>query len=279
MTALSADRATRLHKGEIYEDDVYQSTTIYGGGMVVFNATGYLVPGSTATGLIAAGVATQQADNSAGSSGDIKCKYRRGPHSFVNSAGGDEITIAEIGDVCFIVDDQTVAKTDGSGTRSAAGKILGIDEYGQVIVEIGVYASVDGDLVASNNLSDVASAATSRANIGANLVTYGPFRVPLDAASVYYLQAGVAGDITRIDSVMTGALTGGDPTITAGIEGTPITGGVLTLAASGSGAAVKDAVVPSAANTVAVGDYVSFTVADNSQTNAEYADVTILIET
>ena len=52
-----------------------------------------------------------------------------------NSAAGDAITRAEIGDVCYIVDDETVAKTNGTSTRSAAGTIRDVDAQG-VWVEI-----------------------------------------------------------------------------------------------------------------------------------------------
>ena len=279
MTALTADRTTIEHAGPDYSSAVYQSTIIYGGSIVCLNSTGYLVPGSTATGLVAVGRSNEQVDNSAGSSGDLACSFRMGVFSFGNSAGGDEITIAEIGDVCFIVDDQTVAKTNGSGTRSPAGKIMGIDEWGGVEVQIGVYASVDGDLVAANNLSDVAAAATARANIGANLVVLTVPGILLDTAEVLYVVSPVAGDITKIYTGLRGAITTGDPTITAGIEGTPVTGGVVTIAYSGSAAGDVDVASPSAANTVAAGEYISLTVAPNSQAVAEYCDLTILIET
>ena len=50
-------------------------------------------------------------------------------------AEADLIARAEIGDTCFAVDDQTVAKTDGSESRSAAGIIRDVDAQG-VWVEI-----------------------------------------------------------------------------------------------------------------------------------------------
>jgi hypothetical protein len=40
-----------------------------------------------------------------------------------------------IGNDCYIVDDQTVAKTNGTATRSIAGKIRAVDAQG-VWVEI-----------------------------------------------------------------------------------------------------------------------------------------------
>jgi len=46
------------------------------------------------------------------------------------------IAAAEIGTYCYIVDDQTVAKTDGTATRSSAGKVFDVDAQG-VWVEIG----------------------------------------------------------------------------------------------------------------------------------------------
>ncbi|MCY1460857.1 hypothetical protein D9M71_784510 [compost metagenome] len=55
--------------------------------------------------------------------------------AFANSAAGDEITRADIGATAYIVDDQTVAKTDGTSTRSVAGTIRDVDSDG-VWVEI-----------------------------------------------------------------------------------------------------------------------------------------------
>ena len=48
----------------------------------------------------------------------------------------DAIVRADVGADCYIVDDQTVAKTNGSNTRSVAGKIIAVDADG-VWVKIG----------------------------------------------------------------------------------------------------------------------------------------------
>jgi hypothetical protein len=40
------------------------------------------------------------------------------------------IVQADIGKACFILDDQTVAKTDGGATRSRAGIVEGIEGSG-----------------------------------------------------------------------------------------------------------------------------------------------------
>ena len=134
MAALSKDKDTVLRDGVLFHFPVAAATTIFAGGLVVLNA-GEAEPGSVATGLIAVGRAEEQADNSAGAAGDIKVPVRRGLFRFENSAAADEITLAEVGTTCYIVDDQTVAKTNGGATRSAAGIVRDVDALG-VWVEI-----------------------------------------------------------------------------------------------------------------------------------------------
>lgn len=138
MTALSADRiAPQRATGDWFSDPVKASSAIYGGALVVLDASGWAVKASTATGLTVRGVAVKAADNSAGANGDVNVETERGVFRFANSASTDAITRAEIGDVCYIVDDQTVAKTDGSSARSAAGTIVDVDAQG-VWVRVGI---------------------------------------------------------------------------------------------------------------------------------------------
>lgn len=137
MTALTKDKDTKMQLGDQQAHSVLAATLIYAGALVCLNAAGWAIPGATATGLIAIGRADERADNSAGANGDIKAKVRSGVFRFENSASADLITQAEIGDDCYIVDDQTVAKTDGSSTRSVAGKIVQVDAQG-VWVRVGL---------------------------------------------------------------------------------------------------------------------------------------------
>ncbi|MEL7754009.1 hypothetical protein VO57_008850 [Citromicrobium bathyomarinum] len=127
--ALSADRNTPRAEGAILRSPAAASL-IYAGALVMRNAAGYVTKGATATGSVGVGRAEQRVDNSGGSAGDLSVNVRPGTFRFNNSASTDAITIAEIGDVCFIVDDETVAKTDGSGTRSPAGFVADIDDQG-----------------------------------------------------------------------------------------------------------------------------------------------------
>lgn len=135
MAALAADRNTPEREGSIRVFNVAASTKLHYGALVALNA-GNAVPGSTATGLKAVGRSEDQVDNSSGSAGDKQVRVRSGTFRFNNSASGDAITAADITSTCYIVDDQTVAKTDGTGTRSTAGKIFDVDDQG-VWVTVG----------------------------------------------------------------------------------------------------------------------------------------------
>lgn len=129
MTALTKDRNTPRIEGDVFVYDVAAATKIFGGGLAVLDASGNAEPGSTATGKTAVGRAEEQVDNSAGAAGDKTVKVRRGVFCFEND-GGDAIDKSNLGGTAYIVDDQTVAATDGTGTRSAAGTIEQIDSQG-----------------------------------------------------------------------------------------------------------------------------------------------------
>lgn len=135
MAALTADRATPRRDGKRFSLPVAASTKIFAGSLVCVNTSSLAVKGAVSTTLKAAGVAIEQADNSAGAASAIRVEVERGVFQFANSASSDLIALADIGSTCFIVDDQTVAKTNGSSTRSAAGIVRDVDAQG-VWVEI-----------------------------------------------------------------------------------------------------------------------------------------------
>lgn len=128
MTALAADRKTPVRDGRYVEDPVAAGKKIYAGALVVLSATGYAEPGATATGLIARGRAEYDADNTAGADGDISVRVRR--LDVFRYANDSSIDRTYIGKTAYIVDDQTVAATDGTSTRSAAGEIVDVDSDG-----------------------------------------------------------------------------------------------------------------------------------------------------
>lgn len=131
MTATTTERDTQRRDGKMAAFGVLASTKVLAGTIAVLTAAGYAQGGATATTLKAVGVFDATVDNTGGSSGDLKAPVRRdGWFKFANSASGDLITIADIGNSCYIVDNQTVAKTDGTSTRSVAGKVRDVDASG-----------------------------------------------------------------------------------------------------------------------------------------------------
>jgi len=106
MTALAQDKSLEYTDGVELDFEVYQSETIYGGSFVCVRADGYAVPGDDASGLIFMGIAKEQVDNSSGSSGDKSVVLRR--RGLVKAILDTAISIANVGDNVFLVDDQTV---------------------------------------------------------------------------------------------------------------------------------------------------------------------------
>lgn len=137
MTALAKDRMIKQKGNTHHNDPMAADTVIYTGAFVVLDSSGNAAPASTATGLIPRGVCKESADNTGGSAGDVRVDTLSGVFPFKNSASTDACSRATIGDTVYIVDDQTVAKTDGTGTRSAAGKCVDFDDDG-VWVSVGI---------------------------------------------------------------------------------------------------------------------------------------------
>lgn len=134
MAALTAARNTPERQGDVSDFPVKAATTVHQGSLVVLDA-GYAAPGRVATTLVAVGRAEESA--TAVSAGDARVRIRRGTFKFANSTAGDLIAQADVGADCFIIDDQTVAKTNGTNTRSRAGKIEAVDADG-VWVRVGL---------------------------------------------------------------------------------------------------------------------------------------------
>jgi hypothetical protein len=129
MTALTSDRNTVRMEGDL-RASAAAAALIYAGALVMRNSAGYVTKGATATGAVGCGRAEERVDNSGGSAGDIDVRYRPGIFRFANSATTDEIKATDIGQLCYVVDDQTVAKTDGTASRSIAGFVEGVDDLG-----------------------------------------------------------------------------------------------------------------------------------------------------
>lgn len=260
--ALTANRKTPESFEKPRNYPVAASTYIYRGALVALDSSGNLVPGSATTGLVAVGTAWQEVDNSAGIAGAERCDVKPGIFGFKNKSG-DALTAAEVGDVCYISTDEEVCKT--STSKSVAGVVEFIEASDSLVyVRVGQWPLQVG-LLAANNLSDVSSAATARANIAANKghFTFEKISSKGADAEVARWVAGSAGTITGFKTVLNAALATGDATAQLKVNGTnagSTTTGLITQTQSGSAAGDVDTATPLTTNlTFVAGDVISVT--------------------
>ncbi len=128
MTALAAARSTPRRDARLLDFARAASVTCYAGAIGCLNSSGLATPGAVATTLKAVGRVVEQ--ESTADDGTVRVKMERGTFKFANSTSTDAITNAEYGASVYIVDDQTVAKTSGTSTRSVAGICRGVDADG-----------------------------------------------------------------------------------------------------------------------------------------------------
>jgi len=150
MTALTAARDTKRRGcGPVLlqQEPLAGVDIIYRGGMVGRPSDGYLVAAQAGTRIV--GVAMETLDNSAGGAGTLadgteaRVKIERGTFRFGNSASTLAVTVADIGELAYAVDDQTVARSSGatSAVYPVAGRIVDVDSLGVWVEILG-----DGDV-------------------------------------------------------------------------------------------------------------------------------------
>lgn len=130
------DRNTNRRNADQVSDPVAAAKVISTGTMYALDASGNALPaGTNGAGRVRA-VAEDRADNTDGNAGDVIVAGRCGCFQFGNSTSTDALTRADIGAICYAVDDSTVSKTDSSGARKIAGAVFDVDDGG-VWVSIG----------------------------------------------------------------------------------------------------------------------------------------------
>lgn len=240
MSSLNQDRNTPRLVGETRRLSVAAAAAIiYGGAIVLRTAAGYAVAGQALLGAHGVGIAQARVDNTLGAAGDQTIDVREGAFRLDNGTSADALTIADIGHVCYAIDDHTVGRTNGSGTRSPAG----------IVRHVGS----DGVTVEFNEKALAAYLDLNRTFVQATVTT-------LVGANVYYAVAPRAGRITKIWSVIEGVLTTGDASLTVKINGVAVTSGVVAIPQAGSAAGNVASATPTGANVVNAGDAISVTV-------------------
>lgn len=100
----------------------------------------------------------------------------------------------------------------------------------------------------------------------------------LSADTTHYLVVPWAGTIKKIWSIIDGAVSSADATITARIGTTAITNGAITVTSAASAAGDVDSCTPTALNVVAAGDALNFVVAGGGAGGSPRCHVVVEIE-
>ncbi len=252
--ALSSARLTPSRQRTKLNIPMAAAVLGYSGALAVLDANGNVKPGVTGIGLSGLGKFSDTFDNSAGIAGAKNADVDVGVFQFANSANADAITQADIDRYCYVVDDQTVAKTDGGSTRSVAGIVADVDAQG-VWVDFTA-GSRGGKIWLPLRIDDLVAA----------------------DAKVYGIAAPVAGTITKLFWDLEGhAIAGADATLTGKIGANAITAGVITIPLAGSAIGNTGTQQPTAANVVAAGDRINFTGGGGNTNAAAFASLLVEI--
>lgn len=241
MTASSLERLRKARSGDHLNLPVKANSQILRGcvtmlvGAVVANAAAAASRAELDT-IQVLGLAVDSVLGG-GSDGDVRAQIENHQaYCLANSAGGDEITAADIGELCFLADNQTVAKTIGAGLRPIAGKIVDVDTGG-VWVDFR-FARGPRRLYLAYAINETDTLAGTAAE----------------------LVSPVVGAVTQLETVVQKAVTtGGDVTASVGV--TAIDGLACTIAdAATKGTRVVDVPTAGHATTVvAVGSRIQIT--------------------
>ena len=251
MTALTEERLVNRVGSELFPTHMHRkigaNVKILKGALVA-NAAGYAVPFTSAATHKVFGVADETVDNVGGAAGAKSVRIVRGVFPFVNSSAGDAIAQADVGKLCYGVDDQTVALTDGSGTRSSAGVIEGFDGA-LVLVRVGDGALADilgsggaaqidildalGYLLATNVEGALAELA-AEPDAGSNLTDAAATLQPTAGARLTWRKLPAA--TLTADRTLTLGTTGAVQGMRMKITRLDVTGFAYTIANGGAGA-------------------------------------------
>ncbi len=133
MSALAAARTNLTNKGSNIGTAIgYKaaaSQTFYHGALVGLNSAGYLVPAAATAGLRIKGICDLQGQSSVVSSatlGATVISVLGGIFPFASGTSTDALTIADLGNLVYALDDQTVGRLPTAG-RSVAGVLEKVD--------------------------------------------------------------------------------------------------------------------------------------------------------
>jgi hypothetical protein len=134
MTALATEKARRFETWKYKSFTLASGTKAYKGGRAALNSSGKVVPATSATGLLAIGVFHETVDATAADKPvTVDLEKEIVVERFVNATAGDACASTDVGQMGYMMDDQTVTKT-ASG-RSVAGRIWDVSSSKGVAIE------------------------------------------------------------------------------------------------------------------------------------------------
>ncbi len=132
MTALSASYDARRKDGALVACPVGAGVHVFKGALLAVAATGLVQPASDAPGLVFAGVAYEEADNTGGAAGAKSVRVLKTGVFTLAKAGA---TPSDAGKTALVVDDATVA-TAATADNIACGVVVGIEGGAHLQVRI-----------------------------------------------------------------------------------------------------------------------------------------------
>lgn len=128
MTATTVSIKTEYRDGILIPVPLAALASVLMGTFAVVDADGFAVSSADvgAANQKCLGVWESDAENPH-ASGEVCGVVRRNKHFLVNNSSSDPVTQADIGQVVYAADNQTIAKTDSAGTFPKVGTFLGFD--------------------------------------------------------------------------------------------------------------------------------------------------------
>lgn len=177
--ALSEDRNTPQRDGDVVSVAVASGKVVYAGAMIAVNSSGTAQPASDASGLSVIGRAENYVDASV--TAGLLLKVSRGVFLWEN---GSSITDADIGDLCYALDDQTV-KTTGVTNYVIAGVIVDVDDNGVWVDTYSIGSQGAGSL-SSLSVSGAGTIAGAFSAVGRKTL------LTKDSSTQYVVETGTA---------------------------------------------------------------------------------------
>lgn len=140
MTALAKQRSRQTEAWKFREFPVPMGYIAHQGGIAAIETTagaaqGKVIPGASVATLVVIGVFAETVDAMAAASvvtvdlcTEVHIEW------FANATAGDAVTAAHVGQLCYLVDDQTVMIT--AANKSIAGRVWAVNPLKGVAVEL-----------------------------------------------------------------------------------------------------------------------------------------------